>query len=641
MKEFDEVSLEYKNTGARRYITGFDGLRVLALLGVIFYHLMPYKVPGGYLGVPIFFAVSGYLITDIFIQEWDRTGKIKLGAFYLRRLRRLYPTLVVVLVASTAYMTIFAHNLLSHIRSIILTNLTFVYNWWLVGHGQSYFDRYNGESPFTHLWYLSVLGQYYFIWPLLLIVLLKIYTHRRVQVAGILFSLSVISAMIMAILYHPDTVNRVYYGTDTRVAPFLIGAALAFIWPSTRLKKNLDLHKNAVANIIGLIIMALMITSFFTMPGTSAWPYYGGIFIFSVLSVLMIAIIAHPAFIWNRALTSPVFKWLGSRSYGIYMYQLPVMVFYEQKVTNIAAHPVLNTIAPLVIILVLSELSYRFVEIPLAQFDYRHLGRFLKEMFDIESGFKWRHVGVAAVLFVTFVAIFGAVTVPEKVSQKTDDLQAKLAKNSKATDRKNAVALKKQKEAQKDHAKSKDKHVKLTKKEKAIAQKYHLTDQEMGAAKSIPLTGVGDSVLEDTGADLQEIFPTAFMSAKVGRQVDEAPGLLTSMKKQGQLSDNVLINLGANGPVNAKQIDAIEKVVGKHRKLFWVNVHVPTQTWEGSVNQTLNKATKKYDNLQIIDWNGPAKNQPGWFYGDHVHPNPEGSKEYASLVAKAIIKAVQ
>ena len=148
MKEFDEVSLEYKNTGARRYITGFDGLRVLALLGVIFYHLMPYKVPGGYLGVPIFFAVSGYLITDIFIQEWDRTGKIKLGAFYLRRLRRLYPTLVVVLVASTAYMTIFAHNLLSHIRSIILTNLTFVYNWWLVGHGQSYFDRYNGESPF-------------------------------------------------------------------------------------------------------------------------------------------------------------------------------------------------------------------------------------------------------------------------------------------------------------------------------------------------------------------------------------------------------------------------------------------------------------------------------------------------------------
>lgn len=177
-------------------------------------------------------------------------------------------------------MTIFAHNLLSHIRSIILTNLTFVYNWWLVGHGQSYFDRYNGESPFTHLWYLSVLGQYYFIWPLLLIVLLKIYTHRRVQVAGILLSLSVISAMIMAILYHPDTVNRVYYGTDTRVAPFLIGAALAFIWPSTRLKKNLDLHKNAVANIIGLIIMALMITSFFTMPGTSAWPYYGGIFIF-------------------------------------------------------------------------------------------------------------------------------------------------------------------------------------------------------------------------------------------------------------------------------------------------------------------------------------------------------------------------
>lgn len=639
--DFHNNSGERKNVGKRRYITGFDGLRVMALLGVIFYHLMPYTVPGGYLGVPIFFAVSGYLITDIFIQEWDRNGKIKLGSFYLRRLRRLYPTLIVVLITSTAYMTVFAQNLLSHIRNIIWTNLTFVYNWWLVGNGQSYFDRYNGESPFTHLWYLSVLAQYYFIWPIILIVLLKVYNDHRTQVAGVLFSLSIISTMLMAILYSPDNVNRVYYGTDTRVAPFLIGAALAFVWPSTRLTRNLKLKTNIIANTLGLLILVAMGISFFNMPGTTATPYYGGIFIFSLISVLMVAIIAHPSFIWDRALTNPVFKWLGSRSYGIYMYQLPVMIFYEQKVTNIAAHPVINTIAPLIIILLISELSFRFIEVPLAKFDYRNTFRAIGAIFNPKSGLGWRRYLAIPVILVTAVAIYGAATAPEKVAQKTDGLQTKLAKNSKATDKKNAEALKKQKAAKKASSESSSsKNVKLNKKEEAIAKKYNLTPQEFKFASTVPITGVGDSVLEDTATDLQEVFQTAYMSAKVGRQVGEAQGVITSLKSQGNLSDNVLINLGANGPVTMDHVKGIEKAVGSKRHIFWVNVHVPTQTWESSVNKTLAEAAKKYKNFTVIDWYTPSKNQPGWFYTDHVHPNPDGSIQYASIAVKQIVKTL-
>jgi peptidoglycan/LPS O-acetylase OafA/YrhL len=636
MKDFknQDASNDRKNIGERRYITGFDGLRVMALLGVIFYHLMPYSVPGGYLGVPIFFAVSGYLITDIFIQEWDRTGTLNLRSFYWRRLKRLYPTLIVVLTASTAYMTLFAHNMLSHIRSIILTNLTFVYNWWLVGNGQSYFDRYNGESPFTHLWYLSVLAQYYFIWPLLLIVLLKVYEHHRIQVAGILFSLGVISTMLMAIFYSPDNVNRVYYGTDTRVAPFLIGAALAFIWPSTRLKKSLDSKKNLITNAIGAGILLIMVIMLFTVPGTSVFPYYGGIYIFSILSVLMIAIIAHPSFIWNRALTNPVFKWLGSRSYGIYMYQLPVMIFYEQKVTNIAAHPVLNLIIPLVIIFGISELSYRYLEVPLAKFDYRQTWSSLKRIFDPKSEMDWHRYLAIPVVLVALIAVVGATTAPEKVAQKTDGLQTKLAKDGKLTEKQNEVALKKQRMAKKMKSR------KLTDDEKKLAKKYKLSNSEFKAASAIPLTGIGDSVLKDTAADLQEVFQSAYMSAKVGRQVDEAPALIKSLKSKNKLSDNVLINLGTNGPLKTKHIAAIENAVGKKRHIFWVNVHVPTKTWEGPVNQALTDATKKYKNLTIIDWYTPSKNQPSWFYGDHVHPNPSGSVEYTTIITKAIVKAL-
>lgn len=262
----------------------------------------------------------------------------------------------------------------------------------------------------------------------------------------------------------------------------------------------------------------------------------------------------------------------------------------------------------------------------------------MKKIFDLKSNLQWRRYLAIPAVLVVLIALFGAVTSPEKVVQKTDGLQTKLAKNSKEADKKNKEALEKQKET--SAAKTKQKKAKLTKQEKEIAKKYQLTDQEMKFAAVTPLTGVGDSVLEDTGADLQEIFPTAYMSSKVGRQVDEAPGIIAELKRQKTLSDNVLINLGANGPISDKDVKAVEDAVGSKRHIFWVNVHVPTKTWEGSVNKTLDKATKQYKNLTVIDWFTPSKNQPGWFYGDYVHPNPDGSKQYATIVAKKIIKTL-
>lgn len=628
-----------------RYISGFDGLRTLALLGVILYHLLPYDVKGGYLGVPIFFAISGYLITDLFVQEWDQNGSIKVLSFYKRRVKRLYPTLVVVLIATTAYMTLFARNLLENIRSIVWTNLLFVYNWWQIGNGQSYFDRYNGESPFTHLWYLSVIGQYYFIWPIVLIGLLITFKNRG-HILGILNGLAIVSAILMFILYDPSNTNRVYYGSDTRMTPYLLGAALAFLWPSTHLNPKLNKNGRWVLNVLGLGSLAVIIWMGLTLSGTGNFAYHGGMLLFSIFSVILIAVIAHPGTKFGNWFSNPLFAWIGKRSYGIYLYQFPVMIFYEKAVVNIAAHPLMNALMEAVIIVIISDFSYRFVEVPLAHFNFGNPFIFLRNLVRRDSKFGNKRYIAIPVILILIVASVGVVSGSGKNGNHHSALQLNITKNKKKSSKQNAKALeaqklaklkKKQREAQLASIK-KEKAIKLTDAERKIKTKYKLEPSEVKLAQKMSVTGVGDSIMADTSDDLQEVFPNAYISAKVGRQVWQATSLLKQLAAQGNLSSNVLINLGTNGAFTTQQLKTIVSVVGSKREIFWVNVHVPTQNWESTVNKTIANSAKRYKNIHVIDWYDASLKQTGWFYGDHVHPNIEGSKEYTTLVTKAIVK---
>ncbi|MFR8085814.1 MAG: acyltransferase family protein, partial [Leuconostoc gelidum] len=165
--------------GKRRYITGFDGLRAIAVIGVILFHLMPTKIIGGWLGVPLFFVLSGYLITDLLIQEYDNTQFIAPIKFYIRRLKRLYPALVCMLLISTTIILLFDQQLIYNLRHVLITNLGYVYNFWAINNGQSYFQQFGGASPFTHLWSLSIEGQFYFVWPFVVWGVLKLRIKKR------------------------------------------------------------------------------------------------------------------------------------------------------------------------------------------------------------------------------------------------------------------------------------------------------------------------------------------------------------------------------------------------------------------------------------------------------------------------------
>ncbi|KZU44697.1 acyltransferase family protein [Lactiplantibacillus plantarum] len=630
----------------RRYITGFDGIRTLAVLGVIIYHLMPASLQGGYLGVPIFFVVSGYLITDILLQDILSRGHVRIWRFLGHRMRRLYPAFVTMLLGTTAYITLFQRSLLTNIRATVLTNLVYVYNWFEINHGQSYFDRFNGESPFTHLWSLSIEGQYYLFWPLVIGILMVIF-KKRSRVFWFMMIAAGISAITMAMLYDPANTNRVYYGTDTRMFAILLGSGLAFIWPSRELSADIANVNRVTLDILGGASLIAIIWMFFQMSGQSDFTYRGGMLLFTVLSTVLVATVAHPASHLNRVLTNPLFKYVGQRSYGIYLYQFPVMIFYETKVKNIGDDLLLNSLIEVALILIVTELSYRFIENPMRHYDY---SRLLVDFKDFLRKPKFNRVTTAIVALTTVLFVITAVGFVQQPSKaeanKKTELQKTIAANSKAADKKNAAALKRQKAAQAAAASSKkvatekmqtkQAEAKLNSKQKQVEKEYDLKPQVVLAMANTDLTAIGDSVLLDVSSDLQDVIPGTVVQGRVGRQVTEVPGIINSLKSQGQLAHNVLLNIGTNGTITDDQAEQVVKLIGKDRQIFWVTAHVPTQSWQNQVNAQIAKTAKKHANVHVIDWHGRAQNQSGWFADDNVHPNTTGNRQLTNLIANRI-----
>lgn len=612
-----------------RYISGFDGIRTLAVIGVILYHLAPYQFQGGFLGVPIFFVVSGYLITDLLFQEWQQNKRIDVIGFYIRRVKRLYPALVTLVLATTAYITLFARDLLANIRAVIMTNLLYVYNWYQVAHHESYFDKFGTQSPFTHLWSLSIEGQFYLFWPLIIIILLK-FVKKKQPIFDTMIILAFISALLMAILYRTgQDPSRVYYGTDTRMFSILLGAALAVVWPSTALRKDLPTNLRLLLDVIGGGALMLLCLMFMQMTGESALVYRGGMFFFSVLSMILVAVVAHPGADMNRLLTNRLFTWIGKRSYGIYLYQYPVLVFFESKI-NVADHSFLYALIEVALILVLSDLSYRFLELPLQHFDYSKTWSTLKEFCRRDSSYGNKRWYMLIPGLIVLLAVVGATTGTTSGSEAKKDtaLEKTIKENNKkvAKQNKNIAA----KTSSSEHSSSSA--------DTNTAKQFDLTENEIAKAKQLQITAVGDSVLADASTTLQEIFPNMYVDAKVGRQVREAIPVLQSLAQSGKLANTVLLSEGTNGPYSEQELDQIMAIVGKERKLYWINVHVPTRRWQDQVNNDLKVAAKKYPNLKVIDWYTYSKDHPEWFYDDNVHPNSEGLKYYGPYVARQILK---
>lgn len=646
----------------KRYIHGFDGLRALAVIAVILYHLNPDVFKGGYLGVPIFMVLSGYLITDHMLLSLSTTGHFSFKDFWLRRIKRLYPALLAMLLTTSAYIVLFQRNLLGNLHKIVISNIFYVYNWWQIANGQSYFERFaNSESPFTHLWTLSIEGQFYLIWPLIILLLWRLTKKRKITIFWTSLALAVVSSVLMALLYQPSVdPSRVYYGTDTRAFSILFGCMLAVIWPSSYLKKNVLKSDRFIMDGIGLLSFAGMIWLMFSLNAQADLLYRGGMVLFTLFTVLIVAVVAHPGSDWDRILTNPVFNWIGSRSYGLYLYQFPVMIFFESKFRNIADHPILYPVLEVLIIVAISEFFYRFVEKPLGHFDYHQTITWFKQLFQAKSGSRMNLQRGLTALFtlvtvVGLVGIFQAPTVNADAANHSQ-LATTIKKNAKKTDKENkriAAEMRSQREESKKAASnaslsksiSKSSSISNANAEAEAAknpvnqdlEKYGLTQVELHAAQNLMITGIGDSVMLGSVEGYQRIFPKMYLSASVSEQVYQIMPRIKSILDQGLMAQTVVIGLGTNGSFQDSDLDQIMTMLGSSRQVFWINVHVPTRSWQNQVNSDLVNGAKRHANLHIIDWYNYSKGHPDWFSGDNVHPNPSGSPYYYTFVAKQIL----
>ncbi|GGG83477.1 acyltransferase family protein [Paenibacillus radicis (ex Gao et al. 2016)] len=356
----------------RRYMPGLDGLRAIAVLAVIAYHLHLPGMPGGLMGVTVFFVLSGYLITDILLMQRANHRRFDLKSFWIRRARRLLPAMLLMLAAVSLWLVVTDTGRFHSLRGELLSSLAYVYNWQMIFQHVSYFERFGPPSPFGHIWSLAVEEQFYLVWPLVLVLLLH-FVPKRGKLALCLLGAAACSALLMALLYQPGVdPSRVYYGTDTRAFALLIGAALAVVCPSSRLSETLSRGDRRIVDAIGIVSL-LVIAFFIARVGQyDDWLYRGGMLLVAIATAAATAVLAHPASRLSALFGSRPLRWIGVRSYGIYLYHFPIIALSTPLVEAQEFHP-LRAMFQLAATLALAELSYRYVEVPIRQGEFGSL----------------------------------------------------------------------------------------------------------------------------------------------------------------------------------------------------------------------------------------------------------------------------
>ncbi|PQP80163.1 acetyltransferase [Paenibacillus sp. PCH8] len=355
---------------SKRHMNGLDGLRAIAVLAVIAYHLNLDFIPGGLLGVGIFFVLSGYLITDILVSQWQDHGRIALGDFWVRRARRLLPGMLTMTAVVMIWLLVTDPSRLTALRGDIVSGVLYISNWWYIFHNVSYFESFGPPSPFGHFWSLAVEEQFYLIWPLLLIAAIVLFKRKGWLVVFIVVAAE-LSAGAMAIMYNPDLdPSRVYYGTDTRAFALLAGAALAVVWPSRKLSSSLSGMNRLVLDLSGLAALALLIYMMLNSSEYDPSLYQGGMVLQAMATTLLVAVLAHPSSFLARIIGATPLRWVGERSYGLYLWHYPVIILTSPAVDTGGAHPV-RILLQVVATVVLASLSLKYIENPIRYNGFR------------------------------------------------------------------------------------------------------------------------------------------------------------------------------------------------------------------------------------------------------------------------------
>ena len=612
-----------------KYLPSIDSLRALAVLAVIIYHVDVNYLPGGFLGVDLFFVLSGYLISSLIIKEYRKTGSLNLYNFYIRRARRLLPAVYFMITIGLVVMVLFNEVLLrkSHLDAIF--GYIYSSNWWYIFHKLDYFDSFGAQSPFKHLWSLAIEEQFYMIFPLLFLLVnrkkkSKDGTYKlNKNFLYVVLGLILVSLIAHILLFDINNISRIYFGTDTRAFSLLVGVVGAILYPMERLHAKVTLQQNMIYSAVSLLSIATLITVMIYTSEYNTWLYRGGFLLVAILGLIVIISSGKQHTLMSRLLSFKPMVFIGKISYSLYLWHFPILVL-TTPVAEIGNPNIYFVILRVVLTFVVAIASYAFVETPIRKLGFKnYINIIFKKLKKRPRKSRKVYAGIIGVVSIFFVmGIFGK-SVPFISTAFVKEMEA-----NKETQFVNNGNNKENKEEQNNDSNKENKDNDENKDEKNNAEKKYNS-----------VVVMGDSLTVDIGEKFQELYPGAVIDGKIGRQLYVTVEEAKSYSKYNNENSAIIFQLGTNGPFTESQIEDLVKVFDK-ADIYFVNIKVP-RAWEKTVNAALKQAQEKYPNVNIIDWYSVANSSKDLFEPDRVHLNQNGIVEMTTLIKKNLKRPVE
>ena len=576
-----------------RHIASIDGLRAIAVTAVVLYHLGISWIPGGFLGVDLFFVISGYVITRLILDSINQSSALDLRAFYAARLRRIYPAFIFMVVCTIIFIGVWAPEAIKRFLSDLPYALTGSINWLLVARHQDYFEAIGRPPLLQHTWSLAVELQFYLIWPIILLTVLKYFGKKNI--ARIALLIAIISGVTLFLVSlqldqsNAQQVSHIYFGTDTHSLGLFLGSALAVSWIPQNLSADIEKRAQDVVDAIGVVGLLGLIAAFLFIDETNASLYRIAFPLAGVFGCLVIISLVHPASRFAPLISSAPFRWIGQRSYGIYIWHWVIFQVTRPSV-DLTGQSWALYLARVLLVLALADISLRWVEIPFRQGMVQNWFR----------GMKYRSpkIKLRQQLSIVF-SVIAVLAVTSSISVQ-------------AINKANQIA-----------------QTQVTQQEDEAA-----SQEDLGSTTGLWVTG--DSVILGIRSKLESKEHISLINARVGRQ---APELLAVMRvdQSSVPSSPVVFNLGNNNALNEQTVRDIFEVVKNQPQVIVVNTSVP-RAWKDANNAIISKVASGYPNVRLVDWDRVSKDRPELFAPDGVHLSPAGSDVYVDLVLTVLVK---
>ena len=575
-----------------RHISSIDGLRAIAVTAVVLYHLGISWIPGGFLGVDLFFVISGYVITRLILDSINQSSALDLRAFYAARLRRIYPGFLFMVVCTIIFIGVWAPEAIKRFLSDLPFAHTGTINWLLVARHQDYFETVGRPPLLQHTWSLAVELQFYLIWPIILLGVLKYFGKKNIaRIALVIAMVSGTTLFFVSLQLdqsNAQQISHIYFGTDTHSLGLFLGSALAVSWIPQNLSADIEKRAQDVIDGIGVFGLLGLISTFLFIDESNASLYRIAFPLAGIFGCLVIISLVHPASRFAPIISTAPFRWVGQRSYGIYIWHWVIFQVTRPSV-DLSGQTWALYLARVLLVLALADISLRWVEIPFRQGLVQNWFR----------GMKYRSAKVKLrqqISVLTSIIMVLAVTtsISFQAINKTDEIRNQLVQDS------------------------------------GDAQ----SQQDLGSTTGLWVTG--DSVILGIRSKLEAKEHISLINARVGRQ---APELLAVMRvdQTSVPSSPVVFNLGNNNALSEQTVVDIFEIVKNQPQIIVVNTAVP-RAWKDANNAIISKVAANYPNTKVVDWDRISTGRPELFAPDGVHLSPTGSDVYVDLVLSVISK---